>query len=161
MNEDRINAFTDVALELDIKELNKSRTENEEAEESVSSEEKPKSSKPIFLPEMKSIEIDEASNKKNFISQNITSLSSGNSFCTQCDKSFSNSTNLRRHIQVVHEQSLQREVCELCDKTFSSHDNLTRHKKSVHFKVKYDCDQCGKGFSDSGNLSRHIKSIHV
>ena len=161
VNEDRINAFTDVALELDIKELNKSRTENKEAEESVSSEEKAKSRKPIFLPEMKSIEIDEASNKKNFISQNITSLSSGNSFCTQCDKSFSNSTNLRRHIQVVHEQSLQREVCELCDKTFSSHDNLTRHKKSVHFKVKYDCDQCGKGFSSSDNLSRHIKNIHV
>lgn len=159
VNEDRINAFTDVALELDIKELNKSRTKNEEAEESVNSEEKPKSNRPIVSPEMKSIE--EASYKKNFISQNITSLASGNSICTQCDKSFSNSANLRRHIQVIHEQSIQREVCQLCDKTFSSNENLARHKRSIHLKVKYDCDQCGKGFSDSGNLSRHIKLIHV
>merc|ERR1719342_627504 len=63
--------------------------------------------------------------------KNETKISSFNNeigqyLCNKCDKQFSASFSLTRHIKSVHEEIR----------------NVTRHIQSVHDGVKYQCDLC-------------------
>ena len=67
---------------------------------------------------------------------------------------------LKRHVQVVHEQSeTTRFKCGICDKDFSRLSHLEFHKKSVHEK-KYKCEQCDKQFSSVSYLKSHFRNVH-
>ena len=51
--------------------------------------------------------------------------------------------------------------CKQCEKTFTDSGNLKRHVKAVHEGTKdYKCDYCGKSFSEPGKLKRHVKAVH-
>ena len=58
--------------------------------------------------------------------------------------------------------------CELCQKTFSSTSNLNRHMATVHKSEKnfckkvpiHTCDLCGKSFTHPKTLQSHIVSAH-
>ena len=51
--------------------------------------------------------------------------------------------------------------CSDCGSTFSSQSNLRLHVDAVHEKKKpYLCSECGDSFSTQNNLKRHISTVH-
>lgn len=87
--------------------------------------------------------------------------------CQLCDKSYSHSSSLARHLHVHatggspkprlgESQNLLQ--CNVCGAQCNGKRLLAIHKKS-HKSKRHTCDTCGKNFSHSSSLSRH-KLIH-
>ena len=80
--------------------------------------------------------------------------------CTICNKTFSFTHDLLRHIAAVHEEIKPYE-CTLCDKLFASKSNLNGHINAVHKKLKpFSCTLCEKSFSFKNVLNRHFRAVH-
>ena len=55
--------------------------------------------------------------------------------CDSCDKSFTQSHNLKRHVQCVHEGMVEeRQVCPQCNKSFKNKNSLNVHIWNIHRK---------------------------
>lgn len=55
--------------------------------------------------------------------------------CTFCDKSFSNNSNMVRHVKQLHGELIPGRPCFSCDQckaSFSYHKNLLQHRSSAH-----------------------------
>ena len=65
--------------------------------------------------------------------------------CGQCNKVFTRSHDLKRHIQRVH-SSDRPFTCGWCDKDFASSNMLRRHVKIDEEKT-FKCQKCHKKFS--------------
>ena len=52
--------------------------------------------------------------------------------CDICRKGFTNNSNLKRHVENVHNKNHQ---CKFCDRTFAQKSNLKRHIDSQHREV--------------------------
>jgi len=101
-----------------------------------------------------------------------------------CKKSFSSSTNLRRHIRANHETG--RFQCQSCPVAFKRCDSLLRHRRTAHADLqctscrkvfknmesksahvchgrsskKLSCTVCSKSFISRSNLNKHIRMTH-
>lgn len=89
--------------------------------------------------------------------------------CEICGKFFSKIYNKRRHFDMFHNNSVQKEKSELkcssCDKVFTSIYNKTRHEnvhKPINERLKYKCviNDCNKSFTTQFILKMHIKKVH-
>ena len=78
---------------------------------------------------------------------------SGNYSCPQCAKSFSNKSNLNRHINSTHCFP-----CKACGQKFVDKTMMEVHYKQEHL---INCHICSKTFSNKSNLNRHIKQNHA
>ena len=80
--------------------------------------------------------------------------------CNSCGKYFSKPSDLKRHINAVHNGHKEHK-CDPCGKLFSQAAHLKTHIHTIHEGRKdYTCDSCGKSFSKTGNLNRHINASH-
>ena len=77
--------------------------------------------------------------------------------CDSCDKKFKSNGMLKVH-KDSHEG--KRHKCNQCELTFGNAPNLRRHFKKVHAGENYKCDICGKEVSDKDYLKKHIQTIH-
>ena len=78
--------------------------------------------------------------------------------CSVCDKSFSSSWNLNRHLRTHY--GVKPFSCFACSKSFSRSEHLQRHK-ITHTKDKsFSCSLCEKAFTRLEHLQRH-KKIHT
>lgn len=78
--------------------------------------------------------------------------------CDECPKSFQWKTSLLKH-QAVHD-AMKRYSCENCNKIFTDPSNLQRHIRSQHVGARcHTCTECGKTFATSSGLKQH-QHIH-
>ena len=77
--------------------------------------------------------------------------------CEHCNKTFFNTTSLRRHI-VIHTGE-KRFVCPFCDERFLHHQTWMDHKKRHNGEMpSYQCDQCTKTFKHFKSLRWHMNT---
>jgi len=84
--------------------------------------------------------------------------------CSGCDKTFSESWLLNRHIKEVH-NSLPKDTysCSKCNQTFKFKSYLNRHLQSDNCSKKkvYTCIICNTSFSFPSKLKRHMQQKHA
>lgn len=79
--------------------------------------------------------------------------------CDECDKYFKRIYDRDRH-KLSHGES--KFECKICSKKYQTKTNLKKHIDSLHNKVlNHFCDICGKGFYESTFLKIHRSSVHV
>ena len=80
--------------------------------------------------------------------------------CDICEKHYSKSSNLQRHIASVHE-GLKPFSCPSCDYKCVSKTGLKTHIAGVHDGLKpFKCQTCDSNFASKGCLQKHISNVH-
>ena len=80
--------------------------------------------------------------------------------CQPCDKSFTRSHNLKKHILTVH-RGQKPYYCQACDKSYTQSSSLKTHILTFHRGQKpYSCQACDKSYTQSHNLKTHIQKVH-
>ena len=112
--------------------------------------------------------LDKEDNKEDIVGSNNAmqqSTEAGKEFsckpkfqCQQCDKTYSDRSNLRQHNMSKHDGV--KYACNQCDQQFTAQSILTLHIKSKHEGVKYTCKQCNQRFAHPRGLTKHIQSAH-
>ena len=74
--------------------------------------------------------------------------------CDICNKEFTNSKDLRRHLYDTHRDPQQ---CEVCSKTYSSR-RIHKHLRGVHNIIR--CSRCQEQFKDLKDLKQHVAKHH-
>ena len=77
--------------------------------------------------------------------------------CPQCDIVFKDTSSVKRHILVFHENKRPMK-CDRCLKRFKTHEETEEHKKICD--EKFLCLTCGKIFPRQCNLRQHIRNVH-
>jgi len=77
---------------------------------------------------------------------------------SDCDRRFSRSDELTRHIRLHTGQKPFQ--CRICSRTFSRSDHLTTHIRTHTGEKPFSCEVCGRKFARSDEKKRHAK-VHV
>ena len=81
--------------------------------------------------------------------------------CDSCDKSFTRSGHLKRHIKTLHEGKTNVR-CDSCEEYFTESGSLKKHIKTIHEGQRnYKCDSCGKYFTISRQYMKDKKITNV
>ncbi|CAL4069129.1 unnamed protein product [Meganyctiphanes norvegica] len=75
--------------------------------------------------------------------------------CKQCNKAFSQSVTLLRHLQIHTKKPFK---CVHCDKAFPDISRLKKHLGTHTGEKTFECNQCNKSFSYNNSLMRHMKT---
>nr|CAD7262793.1 unnamed protein product [Timema shepardi] len=78
--------------------------------------------------------------------------------CRECKEGFESKSDYRQHRLKRHGRE---HVCSSCQRTFSNASNLRIHmnnKHTDHTPESYACQLCGKQFKQKGNLKVHVDS---
>ena len=80
--------------------------------------------------------------------------------CGICEKEVHNQNRLKAHIEQNHGQGNVGTIGSFCNK---QQTNLKRHVQSIHEKYIKDktCIFCAKSFSFQSSLKRHVKLVHA
>ena len=79
--------------------------------------------------------------------------------CTDCDATFSMKSQLPGHMLSVHGEG-KRVKCDSCDSTFTTVSGMNKHAKSAHLGIRFKCDSCESTFAQKSHLKRHVESTH-
>ncbi|XP_058129192.1 zinc finger protein 62 homolog [Anopheles ziemanni] len=80
--------------------------------------------------------------------------------CPQCPVKMSNETNLKRHIDTVHEKKIIIN-CEVCAIGFTHKNTYLSHMMSRHGIGKtYECEICNKQFKYYSTYNSHVNTWH-
>ena len=171
-HEDRMSEFFQVAKDLEIKNISTAiemnvptawKVESNEHEMNIVADEDPAQS---FIEDanVKNVEyysqtVTIPTIKNNTPNKKLTRTNDAKYRCDQCDKQYSDKSNLTKHIQSKHEGI--KYACYECDYQATRQDNLTSHIQSLHEGVKYACNQCEYKATQKTNLRTHIKKKHL
>ena len=85
--------------------------------------------------------------------------------CSVCLLAFQSKSNLKQHIQGVHENvrpfiCSTYNSCQMCSSAFAYKSTLQRHIKTVHeMNNNFVCQICSSAFGYRSNLQCHIKTV--
>ena len=80
--------------------------------------------------------------------------------CFDCNKTFSNKEQLKRHMK-YHKQSDRQFSCSECDKTFTMKHELLGHISSNHAGIPLvKCPICNKRFTTVQSMKAHVRIVH-
>ena len=158
--EERINEFLMVAKNLDIRGLAKGIEDGDEAaavhEDNTNIETEVFALATKDVKEQRKLELDDDAGDQH--RTHNEAVTDGYKYeCQQCEKIFTKSYGLSRHIQSVHELKY---ACNQCDKLFTQQSSLTTHIQSIHEGVKYACSQCDYQATQQSSLTSHVKRKH-
>ena len=77
--------------------------------------------------------------------------------CDQCEKSYTQSSDLTYHIREVH-NAWKRYKCDQCGKSFNRNAWLKAHIRTHTGEKPYKCDQCDKSFKSNRCLKEHRRA---
>ena len=130
--QDRMNKFLNAAKSLEIKEISKT-VESEDVD--IRGQENDENNQ----IENENVIKDKSSMNENYVLEEIG----------QTDPKVSNYKNEAGQYQ-----------CDKCERKFSYSSHLHRHIKSIHEGVRLACKNCHLTFTQKESLRRHIKNIH-
>ena len=78
--------------------------------------------------------------------------------CDQCEKSYTDNDNFKRHLRVVHSDIIYN--CDICEFKVKQADRLKEHILIHEGEFRYPCDKCGGKYVTSSLLRRHHKNVH-
>jgi len=79
--------------------------------------------------------------------------------CTLCGKSFQSASNLRKHVEAVHEK--KQFECIECQEIFKSEFTYKQHMAYKHEgKEMFKCDICNVELKTKFSLKNHIAFMH-
>ena len=97
-------------------------------------------------------------NTKKALATHIFEYHNSENKCSNCDKTFSTSTNLKKH-ELLH-QNQATETCSKCDKKFATKFSLHQHTKNCYPEIAsttvLSCDECDKIFDSIRTLLNNI-----
>jgi len=76
--------------------------------------------------------------------------------CRYCDKAFATNSDLRQHLAVHGEGKMFK--CDQCEREFASRDSFILHKKQHSGTRTHFCPICPKSFYKASCLTRHMRS---
>nr|XP_049695753.1 PR domain zinc finger protein 5-like isoform X2 [Helicoverpa armigera] len=81
--------------------------------------------------------------------------------CNICDKTFTNATALKTHIE-KHDDSVRPKdkICPCCSKGFYFRSALLSHIRSHTGEKPFQCEQCSKRFAVQYTLRKHVQRRH-
>ena len=80
--------------------------------------------------------------------------------CLRCYKNFSNTLDLRTHLNNTHKEDVIAGECHSCKEPFLSHLKLKAHlKASILCRLK--CSQCSKSYNRIDSIRRHVQIHHL
>ena len=80
-------------------------------------------------------------------------------YCDRCPKKFTAPTQLRFHVDTVHEGKIIPATCSVCGITFSNKNKLRKHNIINHSTDdKYQCTYCGKRSETITSLRAHMST---
>ncbi|XP_059218311.1 zinc finger protein 354A [Stomoxys calcitrans] len=91
--------------------------------------------------------------------------------CSQCDKIFKNSKELKCHLKNAHIPDAEKCACPLCGATFSRSYSMYYHMRTIHGpetvtsllpkrEKPHQCDKCPRKYSKLKYLKYHLKVKH-
>ena len=92
--------------------------------------------------------------------KDIQEYEAGELHCIICDKDFSSSAQLQRHLDKCHMYKFPYR-CEECGRGLSTKDGYEMHINGhEEGEKKWKCQDCGKGFPVKKSMKQHMKEMH-
>ena len=167
--QDRINQFMEVAKELQVKELSREDTDEEEIRNNVDEVDENEDQdiiNDIFVDETRSVsstldeliafDVDSAQHKSD---SGQVKNGKQDYICSDCGKGFAFRNSLQRHQKSKHEEG-DIYSCNRCEYKATQPGNLKIHQQSKHEGVRYFCDQCEYQATRQEHLNVHKQSKH-
>ena len=82
--------------------------------------------------------------------------------CSVCDKNFTTTFSLRRHMAGAHENV--KHQCRTCKAVFTDKDVLKQHVSGLHnqeYRYVFSVQVCGAKYRWRTSLARHMKSKYI
>ncbi|KAJ8679947.1 hypothetical protein QAD02_015734 [Eretmocerus hayati] len=83
--------------------------------------------------------------------------------CKECSATFTNSSNLKRHMKRKHDESNKKNFCVQCNKQFKKQHLYEEHVEFFHHLMgdrlkSFECEQCGKVLNNLRSFKRHKRN---